>query len=241
MAIFLFVHGAWQGAWAWDKVVAELARRGHRAHAFDLPGSGQDGTPAAEVTMDRYAQAIAEQARRFGGEKPVLVGHSMGGMAVAAAAERSPSLFEQLVFVGAFVPRPGDSVGSLAAEGASLGGASPQAERSADGLTTRLREDSIAGKFFNDCGSDVAAACAPKFGAQAMQPFQAQAVVGENFNGLRKSYVLCTRDHAVHPQLQRRMAQRTGIEAVHEMDSGHEPFLSKPEEFCALLLRITGH
>ncbi|MBE9066203.1 alpha/beta fold hydrolase [Leptolyngbya cf. ectocarpi LEGE 11479] len=45
MACYLFIHGNRHGKWAWAQVVDLLERRGHRAHAIDLPGHGNDTTP----------------------------------------------------------------------------------------------------------------------------------------------------------------------------------------------------
>ena len=39
---FLFVHGAWHGAWAWHLVMQHLQAAGYRAFAIDLPGHGLD-------------------------------------------------------------------------------------------------------------------------------------------------------------------------------------------------------
>jgi alpha-beta hydrolase superfamily lysophospholipase len=47
MARFVLVHGAHGGAWCWEPVVGPLADAGHTVEAFDLPGSGDDRTPAA--------------------------------------------------------------------------------------------------------------------------------------------------------------------------------------------------
>jgi len=46
---FILVHGAWQGAWAWDTIVARLEAAGHPAIAVDLPGDGHDNTPPQEI------------------------------------------------------------------------------------------------------------------------------------------------------------------------------------------------
>ena len=54
MARFVLVHGAFGGAWCWEPVVQALERDGHEAIAIDLPGSGADQTPVAEVTLDAY-------------------------------------------------------------------------------------------------------------------------------------------------------------------------------------------
>ena len=41
MADYVLVHGAWGGAWAWDRLARELGERGHRAIAVDLEGLGR--------------------------------------------------------------------------------------------------------------------------------------------------------------------------------------------------------
>jgi hypothetical protein len=37
VTLFALVHGAWHGAWCWDRLVGELEGRGHRTAAIDLP------------------------------------------------------------------------------------------------------------------------------------------------------------------------------------------------------------
>ena len=87
MARFVLVHGAFHGAWCWRKTVAELEKRGHQAQAIDLPGQGDDATPLPNVTLDSMAGRIVATLERSPG-RAVLVGHSFGGMAISAAAER---------------------------------------------------------------------------------------------------------------------------------------------------------
>ncbi len=58
--MYVLVHGAWHGAWCWDKVVSLLQSKGHRAEAIDLPGSGKDKTPIPQVTLDAYAKKVCE-------------------------------------------------------------------------------------------------------------------------------------------------------------------------------------
>ena len=45
MATFLLIHGAWHGAWCWDRVVPLLRAAGHDVVAPDLPAHGADATP----------------------------------------------------------------------------------------------------------------------------------------------------------------------------------------------------
>jgi pimeloyl-ACP methyl ester carboxylesterase len=123
---FVLVHGAWHGAWAWQKVIPELARQGYAALAIDLPGHGLNArfpssyferplNPAnfgtevsavAAVTVDQCADAVVaavEQLRAGGCEKVVVVAHSAGGVAVTQAVERIPTQVAAVVYLSAFM------------------------------------------------------------------------------------------------------------------------------------------
>ena len=51
MALFALVHGAWHGAWCWEKVIPGLEAHGHRAVAMDMPH--------AQVTRRNFWQSPA--------------------------------------------------------------------------------------------------------------------------------------------------------------------------------------
>src|SRR4051794_35894948 len=103
MARIVMVHGAFAGAWCWEPVLDGLRAAGHEPETLDLPGSGADMTPVAEVTLDAYAARVCEQLAA--GPPAVLAGHSMGGMAVTQAAARCPERVISLIYVAAFLPR----------------------------------------------------------------------------------------------------------------------------------------
>jgi pimeloyl-ACP methyl ester carboxylesterase len=90
----LLLHGFMDSADTWRLVLEELSRRGRRAVAVDLPGFGKAG-PIDRGPMlpalDRFVEAFV--AAESDGEPAVLVGNSMGGVAVLRAADaRLPSL-----------------------------------------------------------------------------------------------------------------------------------------------------
>lgn len=237
---FLLVHGAWQGAWVWEAMHALLKVHGGSVHAFDLPGSGNDPTPAAQVTLQAYAQAIVAQARALAAGPLVLVGHSMGGAAITAAASLAPELFTRLIYVCAFVPRPGESVASLAKEGYALGGSGPQVALVADGHASALQPETIASTFFNDCPPEAVQPLLALFRPQPLAPVTAPATWSEGFQALPKTYVHCSLDRAIAPDLQTRMADRAGITDVRTLESGHEPFISQPAQLAHVLLQASA-
>ncbi len=107
MATYVLIHGAWHGAWCWDKVVSLLKMKGHRVEAPDLPGHGKDRTPIGEVSLEAYAEKICKVLDAEL-EPVILVGHSMGGIAISQAAEYLPDKIETLVYLTAFLLRDGE-------------------------------------------------------------------------------------------------------------------------------------
>lgn len=85
----LFVHGGFHGAWCFAETLAALAREGMPCAAVDLTGHG-GLTPPADFAARGAAQMaadVAEAAAALNGPV-VLAGHSLGALAVMAAAER---------------------------------------------------------------------------------------------------------------------------------------------------------
>jgi pimeloyl-ACP methyl ester carboxylesterase len=103
------IHGAWHGRWCWEKLVPKLEIKGHRVVARDLPGLGLDRTPAAEITLERYTDAVCDALAKEA-EPVVLVGHSMGGVVISEAAERMPEKIKALVYLTAYLLVSGQSL-----------------------------------------------------------------------------------------------------------------------------------
>jgi pimeloyl-ACP methyl ester carboxylesterase len=73
----------------WLPLARAFASRGYRVLAFDFAGFG-DSQPASggDARVDTDVVAAAEQLRRRGADRIVLIGSSMGGTAVLSAATR---------------------------------------------------------------------------------------------------------------------------------------------------------
>jgi hypothetical protein len=98
MATYSLVHGSWHGGWTWDRVRAELERRGHVVHAPDLPCDDLSAGTA------EYAACIPPA--------DVVVGHSRGGLTISVVD--APRIYVCALVAGvstedAFVPGFGDA------------------------------------------------------------------------------------------------------------------------------------
>jgi alpha-beta hydrolase superfamily lysophospholipase len=82
-APLLFVHGAWHGAWCWEKhFLPYFARRGRAAHALSLRAHGNNDRQGLRFKrIDDYVADVAHVAAHFD-RVPVLIGHAMGGLVV---------------------------------------------------------------------------------------------------------------------------------------------------------------
>ena len=107
----------------------------------DLPSFGEDRTPMADVSLAGNAAVIADVVMRQA-EPVVLVGHSLAGVSISAAAELVSDQVRLLVYIAAFLPRDGDSIASLSASPAARRDTGPSAfTRSEDGLSFAPRAE----------------------------------------------------------------------------------------------------
>jgi pimeloyl-ACP methyl ester carboxylesterase len=241
MARMVLVHGAFSRAACWDRVVPGLRAAGHDVEAIDLPGQGDDPTPVAEVTLDRYARRVCEALGA--GPPAVLVGHSMGGMVITQAAANCPEHVDRLVYVAAFLPADGQSLIDLTQlpEGA---GDAVQANLVVDGdppIATMPPEAAREG-LLHCCDDEQAAWAQSLRGPQPVAPFTHPVRIedrGGAFTNLRRAYVVCLQDRAIRPALQRRMLEAAGCDPVLEIDTDHCVWASRPEELAAALDRLT--
>jgi pimeloyl-ACP methyl ester carboxylesterase len=80
----LFVHGAWQAAWCWDEhFLGFFADKGYRALALSFRGHGGSPTskPLRACTVNDYVEDVRSVADSLP-KRPVVIGHSMGGLIV---------------------------------------------------------------------------------------------------------------------------------------------------------------
>ena len=99
----LLVHGMALSAAVWSGQLLRLPRLGLRVLAVDLRGHGRSGIGSGGLAFDRVAADIGEVAEHLGLRDVVLVGHSIGAMAVLRLLAVDPPLASGESWVAALV------------------------------------------------------------------------------------------------------------------------------------------
>lgn len=232
MADFLLIHGSCHGAWCWDATTRALEELGHHACAIDLPGHGADPTPPEDVTLEHYAKAIDEALDG----SVHLVGHSMAGFAIAAAAERAADRISSLIYLAALPPLPGKSIVDIQ----RMHPDQPLRDAiriSEDRKTWWPDPQTGAERFYHDVPADIAIAAMARLTPEPMAP-QITPIHPQKALTLRRHYILCEEDHAVATALQEMLCKDWQGGKVIRLASSHSPFLSCPKALAKALARL---
>ena len=94
----VLIAGLWLDGSAWDDVIPELEKLGHRGIPVTLPGQGDGATSA---TYDDQAGAVLAAIDTAEGA-PLVVGHSAACTLAWVAADRRPDAVTGVALIGGF-------------------------------------------------------------------------------------------------------------------------------------------
>jgi pimeloyl-ACP methyl ester carboxylesterase len=214
----VLVHGAWADGSSWTKVVPLLEERGLHVVAVQNPLSSlADDVAATKRIIDAQDGPV------------VLVGHSYGG-AVISEAGNNPKV-ARLVFVAAFGPDTGESVGTTAKDFAPAP-VGPEVKPIEDGFLVLTRKGVI-----EDFAQDLTA-------GEKQVLFAAQAPTSGSVFGASMSdaawrhkpsfYVVAENDRMINPEYERFAAKRMGAKIL-ALPTSHVPMLARPKEVAAFI------
>lgn len=214
----VLVHGAFADGSGWEGIYRRLVKDGYEVSVVQNPTVSLTG----DVATTR--RVIANQS------KPViLVGHSYGGAVVTEAGADSKVV--GLVYVSAFVPDKGESVGSLTAN-PPPGAPQPPSLPPQDGFLI-LDRDKFAAAFAADVDPQRAA-----FMAASQVPWAlaavSEAVTVAPWRSKPSWYLVTTQDRMIPPDAQRFMAKRAGS-TVQELAGSHAAYVSHPDTVAAFI------
>lgn len=208
----VLVHGFWGGAAHWAKVITELHGRGFGSlHAVENP----------LTSLAEDAERTRKMVRQIDG--PVLlVGHSYGGAVITEAGDL-PNV-SGLVYVAAFAPDAGESAGQISQEAPPAAFENIVAD--SDGYLW-IKQDKFHESFAQDLSPEEALVMAVTQKAPLGSTF-GDDVTAPAWRVKPSWYQVSTGDRMIHPDNERRMAQRMNARKVIELDTGHASLASRP-------------
>jgi len=218
----VLVHGAFADASSWNGVIGRLQQQGYTviAPANPLRGVAADSAYTASLLGQIPGPVL-------------LVGHSYGGAVITNAATSAPNV-AGLVFVAAFAPDEGETLGEVEAgsRDSVLGSAQIQYTYPAgpDGQTApefAIDPAKLQEAFAADLPSDVTALMGatqrPVAAAAFTDPSGAPA-----WKKLPSWAVVATGDKAAGADVVRSQAQRAGAQ-ITEIEGSHVIMISQPQ------------
>ena len=221
----VLVHGAFADGSSWQKIIPLLENSGFAVTAVQnaLRSLADD-----VVTTRRVIDAQSGDV--------VLVGHSYGGAVITEAAAGNDKV-KALVYVSAWVPDAGEALGAL------MGKYPPPP------LATALAPD-LAGflyidraKFHDAFAADLTPDEAATLAA-VQRPIAAsifgEALTAAAWKTIPSWCAVSAQDHAINPDLERFMAERTGGK-ITELDASHVSMISWPAEIARIIEAAAAH
>jgi len=227
MATFVLIHGAYQGGWIWSPVATQLRAAGHVVFAPSLDGCAERSAQARPgITTETQADEIVELMRYEDLDDVVLVGTSSGGMVLTRVAEIARDRIQRIVFVDALALYNGEKIRDI------VSGAAVDASEVATGPAPGAMLEGLQASM----DAERAAWGAERFGLHPVAVFSEPVELDSFWDQSWDATVIWCRQ-APNPgeAHQRRCAEHLGAR-WHEIDTGHYPMLSTPDEVTRLIL-----
>lgn len=218
LAAIVLVHGGFVDGSGWEDVYKILSKDGYSVSIVQNPTlSLEDDVAVTRRIIDAQNGPV------------VLVGHSYGG-AVITEAGNDPKV-AGLVYIAAFAPDKGESVGSLI-KAAPPGAPVPPILPPQQGFLF-LDANKFAASFAADVQKDKA-----DFMARSQVPWGLDALNGSVTEPAWRNkpswYLVASDDKMIPPPAQRSMSKRAGSTVV-EVKGSHAVYVSRPDAVAALI------
>jgi pimeloyl-ACP methyl ester carboxylesterase len=227
MSTFILIHGSYQGGWIWQRVATQLRGAGHTVYAPTLDGCAERKHQVRTgIATEHHAAEIAELLFYEDLHDVVMVGTSSGGMVLCRAAETAHDRIARLVFVDALALFNGERIHDIV-------------------RLTAVPNDLTIGPTREDMQHRLLAGLDPVMRSWALERYTLHPI-GIHDNPVKlesfwarqwpATVIWCRRASNPGEAHQRRTAERLNAKWL-ELDTGHYPMLSIPDELTKLLIR----
>jgi pimeloyl-ACP methyl ester carboxylesterase len=234
VATFVIVHGAYGGAWSWNKFVVPMLRQaGHTVFPVTLTGLGErTHLSSPDVTLDTHIQDVVNVLFYEDLTDVILAGHSYGGNVITGVADRVPERIQQLVYLDAATPSGGQaSADNMPGRRQQI---EEQARREGDGWKVPV------GEVPPDQPDEITEWARPRRSPMPIKTMTTPVKLTRGETTLPRAFVYCTVGKTPgSPQVAR--AERVKNDPrwrYFELETGHNLHYTAPKETVEILLEL---
>jgi pimeloyl-ACP methyl ester carboxylesterase len=226
MTTFVLVHGSYQGGWIWQRVATRLRSLGHIVYSPTMEGCGERRHQLrAGIDTSTFVAEVADLLFYEDLSEVVLVGTSSGGMVVCGAAEAMRHRVGRLVLVDALALFNGERTRDIVKRATTPTGPA----------WAPSREDAEKG-LFADLDPATRSWVLDRYTPHPVGTSEVPVQLTDFWDQRWKATVIwCRRAPNPGEAHQRRAAERLNARWL-ELDTGHYPMLSMPEELTGMLV-----
>jgi pimeloyl-ACP methyl ester carboxylesterase len=231
MSIYVLVHGAFTGGWVWNKVAEPLRAAGHKVYTPTLEGCAERYSQIrAEITINTHVQELVDYLFYYDLEQVILVGTSISGLIISMVADKVPERIGRLVYIDALLPLPGEKLRDILVP-------MPGVKFESTELAVGPARELIEGKMFEDLEPGFRAWVAERFTLHPIAGSPRKGPALDVFWNRKWQALVINGSRGSNPSEahQRRTAEKLRAPYL-EIDCGHYPMLSNPEELARMLL-----
>lgn len=225
----VFMYGAGLGTWIWK----DISRSFNIPCLFlDYPGRDNDLKNTKDLTIHDYSDILCTKINNWPCDKVIIIAHSIGGIIALDTFKKISPKLTGFVAISASIPKSGESfLSSFPWIGRILMKCLYRI------LGTRPPETVIRKGLCNDLSKEQADEVFRRFTPESRSIYEQK--ITYDFPDIPKLYIKLTNDAAFGIQLQEKAINNLKPETVIEVNSGHLPMISKPDELIKIIKEFT--
>jgi pimeloyl-ACP methyl ester carboxylesterase len=220
-----FIYGAGLGTWIWNDLSHSIDTP---CLFLDYPGRNPDSKSNKGLTIHDYSDFLSTKINNWHCDKIIIIAHSIGGVIALDTLKKLTPKLIGFVAISASIPNNGESfLSSFPLIGKILMKCIFRI------LGTRPPELVIKKGLCNDLSMEIADEVFSRFTPESLRIYEQK--ITYNLPDIPKLYIKLTNDAAYGIQLQEKAIEHLKPKTVIELNSGHLPMISKPDDIAKII------
>ncbi|HVV67680.1 MAG TPA: alpha/beta hydrolase [Patescibacteria group bacterium] len=225
----LFIHGAFQGGWVWDKIKPMLFLGDYTAYFPSLKGSAERINELTEQTgLQEHINDICHMIDELGLTNLTLIGHSYGGMVITGIAQQRPGKVRGLIYLDAVFPETQQSLLDI------LGPKAANIFYSAAAKGDGWQVQPFPAATFGLTKTEDINWAVPRHTPQALKTFTDKITTFSEYRAdVEKTFIHCLQGNAIMNKIAHQ-AKNKGCHCI-EISTPHCPMITHPSLLATIL------